>query len=50
MEDDAVRQALARWVPEYCSNSHVPIEVVSSHVPLDSTLQAEVKQKAGGLT
>jgi len=49
MEDNAVRQALARWVPEYSPNNHVPIEVVSTHSSVDMNLQTEAKHKAGGL-
>ena len=49
MEDDAVRQALHKWVPEYCPNNHVPIEVVSTHSSVDMNLQTEAKHKAGGL-
>ena len=47
MDDEAVRQSLARWVPEYCSNNTATTGKAPSHVLADSALSAEAELKAG---
>jgi FlaA1/EpsC-like NDP-sugar epimerase len=48
MEDDAVRQALIRWVPEYLPNNKIPIAETTSCISLDSVIPEKDNQKTGG--
>ena len=48
MEDDAVRAALTRWVPEYQPNSHVLIREVSHAPNASASLSSELSKKLQG--